>query len=91
MKNHDDVMNLGQGNQVAYLLRRLARERPDLLNAFERGEFKSARAVDIAAGIVKPPTALDILRRTWAKASPDECAWARCGADAHGFALEQRS
>ena len=46
-----------------------------------RSENKSisARAAAIAAGIIKPPTPLDILRRTWAKgtwakASPDERA-----------------
>ena len=32
-----------RGRGTAYLLRRLARERPDLLDAFERGAFKSAR------------------------------------------------
>jgi hypothetical protein len=32
-KNHDNVMNLGQGNSRAYTLRRLARDRPDLSRA----------------------------------------------------------
>jgi hypothetical protein len=32
-------------NDAPYLLRRLARHRPDLLEAYERGDYPSARAV----------------------------------------------
>jgi hypothetical protein len=39
------------------------------------GEFSSIRAAAIAAGIVKPPTPLDTLRKAWAKASRDERAF----------------
>ena len=57
-----DINKLKRGGTgAAYLLRRLARERPDLLDAFERGAFKSARAAAIAAGIVKPPTPLNVV------------------------------
>ena len=38
------------------------------------GEYKSVRAAAIDAGIVKIPTALDQLRKAWAKASADERA-----------------
>ena len=38
----------------AYLLRRLARDRPDILERVKSGEFKSARAAAIEAGIIKP-------------------------------------
>ena len=54
---------------VPYLLRRIARERPDILAAYERGEYSSARAAARAAGIVKPPDQLKILQRTWEAAS----------------------
>jgi hypothetical protein len=40
--------------------------------SFERGDYKSTRAAAIAAGIIKPPAPLDLLRKAWAKASPDE-------------------
>lgn len=51
-KNHNNVMNLDQGNSQSYTLRRLARKRPDLLKAFERGEI-SANAAAIKAGFRK--------------------------------------
>ena len=41
-------------NQQAYLLRRLARDAPDILDRVKSGEFKSARAAAIEAGIIKP-------------------------------------
>lgn len=47
------------GDSPSKLLRRLARDHPDILARYERGEFKSARAAAIAAGIVKPKTPLE--------------------------------
>lgn len=41
-------------NTKAQILRRLARERPDLLERYERGEI-SANAAAIEAGFRKPP------------------------------------
>lgn len=41
-----------KGSSSAYLLRRIARERPDILEAYERGEYSSTRAAAKAAGIV---------------------------------------
>jgi len=40
---HDVVMKIddGQGNSQSYLLRRLARDHPDILAAFERGQYPS--------------------------------------------------
>jgi hypothetical protein len=45
-----------QGNSADYLRARLERGRPDVLEALERGEFRSVRAAAIEAGIVKVPT-----------------------------------
>jgi hypothetical protein len=59
-------------NQAEYLVRRLKRDRPDIAARLGRGEFKSARAAGIAAGILKVPTPLDLLRRAWDKASKRE-------------------
>lgn len=42
------------GNSQTYLLRRLARDAPEILERVKAGEFKSARAAAIAAGIIKP-------------------------------------
>ncbi len=49
------------GNSKERILARLARDCPDILTAYERGEFKSARAAGIAAGFIKPPTPLETI------------------------------
>lgn len=46
--------NLEIGRGVAYLQARLRRDAPEVADALERGEFKSARAAAIKAGIIKP-------------------------------------
>ena len=50
----DNVTSGERGNRQAYLLRRLARDAPDVLERVKSGEFKSARAAAIEAGIIKP-------------------------------------
>jgi len=50
----------------------LERDRPDILAAFERGEYlhrgkPSMRKAAIAAGIVRVPTPLEVIARDWAK------------------------
>ncbi len=64
-KNHTS-MNLIQGSTPAYRLRRIARLKPDVLAAYERGEFPS---VDAA---FRHAFALNDLRRAWACASPED-------------------
>lgn len=68
----DNVTPTDRGNSAKYLLRRLQRDRPDLVQKVARGEIRSARAAAIEAGIVKVPTGLVMLRRAWAKATEDE-------------------
>ena len=54
-KTLDNVNPLQGGNSQAYLLRRLARDAPDVLDQIGPDkEFKSARAAAIEAGIIKP-------------------------------------
>jgi hypothetical protein len=55
------------GNNAAYLRARLERERPDIAAALARGEYASARAAAIAAGIVKVPTLLERVRRLYVR------------------------
>ena len=50
----DNITSTERGTSQAYLLRRLQRDRPDLLEQVKTGEFKSARAAAIEAGIIKP-------------------------------------
>lgn len=68
----DDVNGRPAGNSTAYLVRRLKRDRPDVAEALARGEYRSARAAAKAAGIVRDPSPLDLLRRAWKRASKKE-------------------
>lgn len=70
-----DTLERG-GNRASYLLRRMAKTRPEILDRYEAGEFPSVRQAAIEAGFIKVPTMLDILKKTWKKATNDErCAF----------------
>ena len=60
------------GNGSEYLLRRLAKTAPDILDRYEAGEFKSVRAASIAAGHIKVATVLERLLKLWEKATEAE-------------------
>lgn len=62
------------GNGSEYLLRRLAKTAPDILDRYEAGEFKSVRAASIAAGHIKVATVLERLLKLWEKATEEEKA-----------------
>ena len=47
-------VSLKCGNNTDYLEARLRRDAPEIANALERGEIKSARAAAIEAGIITP-------------------------------------
>ena len=51
----------------------LARQRPDLLEQVKAGTM-STHAAALAAGIVKPPDQLKILKRAWQAASEEQRA-----------------
>jgi hypothetical protein len=68
-----DTTKLGDRGS-AYLLRRLARDHPEILAQYERGEFKSARAAAITAGIVTPLTPYQIVLRQLPKLTDEERA-----------------
>lgn len=57
-----------RGTSKAYTLRRLKKQRPDLFKMVVAGEL-SANAAAIKAGFRKEPAPLDILTRTWKKAT----------------------
>lgn len=50
----DNITSTERGTSQTYLLRRLARDAPEVLERVKSGEFKSARAAAIEAGIIKP-------------------------------------
>jgi len=60
-KSRDDNVNSTfSGNSQSYLLRRLARDAPDVLERVKTGEIKSARAAAIEAGIIIPFPSLQL-------------------------------
>lgn len=61
-------------NTTGYWLRRLAREAPDILARYERGDFKTATAAARAAGFKVGPTELQKLHRAWRHATPEQRA-----------------
>ena len=56
------------GRGVTYILKRLKRDRPDLLKRVVSGEL-SANAAAVEAGFRKRPSALDRLVAAWAQAT----------------------
>lgn len=72
---NDKKLINGRGPTADYLTARIARDRPDILERMKAGAYPSVRQAAIAAGIVRPPTPLDMLKRAWAKASKKEPAW----------------
>ncbi len=55
-----------------YWLGRLARDRPDVLEAMKQGKYRSVKEAVIAAGWLKQPTTVDRMQKLWDKASDDE-------------------
>jgi len=54
-ENQGDIVPLKhRSNSAAYLKARLCRDAPELADALDRGEIKSARAAAIEAGIITP-------------------------------------
>jgi len=52
---------LEPGRGKPYILARLARDHPDILAAYDRGEYRSARQAGIAAGFVKDVERIQVL------------------------------
>ena len=59
-KTRANSPRLGSGpDTTERIVRRLKRDHPEIADALACGEFKSARAAGIAAGIITPPTPLE--------------------------------
>jgi hypothetical protein len=50
----DNIILKQQGTSAAYIRARLQRDHPEVAAALDRGEYPSARAAAIEAGIIKP-------------------------------------
>lgn len=57
----DLIKSTQGGTSQRYLLQRLARDCPEILDRVKSGEFKSARAAAIEAGIIKPVPSLRLV------------------------------
>jgi hypothetical protein len=55
-RSHKTGQNYPKGNGQAYLVRRIARDHPDILERMKADEFEYVRQATIAAGIVKSKT-----------------------------------
>jgi hypothetical protein len=60
------------GNRSDYLLARMARDRPDILERMKAGEFTSIREAAREAGIIKGVSLVNQVVRLWEKATPEE-------------------
>jgi hypothetical protein len=72
---HVDNVNMKDrptGNSKSYLLRRMGRDFPEVLDKLEAGEYKSTRQAAIACGIVKVKTPLQKIEDELKKLSPGD-------------------
>ena len=60
------------GNRSDYLVARMARDRPDILERMKAGEFASVREAAREAGIIKDVSLVKQVVRLWEKATPEE-------------------
>ena len=68
IKRADGTFGLARGsNNVEHLLRRIARDHPDIINRYRAGEFKSARAAAKEAGIIVEPDPVATAKKAFEK------------------------
>lgn len=70
----DNITLKSRGTSAAYLIAKLKREAPEMAERFIAGEFRSARAAALTAGIIKPTPVIIELRRAWKRATPEDRA-----------------
>lgn len=73
VRDQGSIGNLKGGNNTAYTLARLDRDRPELAAEVRAGRM-TANAAAIEAGFRRKPTPFETLTRVWAKASAAERA-----------------
>ena len=61
-------------NSATTIIAKLKRDAPAYAARLAAGEFRSARAAGIAAGIILPTSPRTLLRRAWKRASAEERA-----------------
>jgi hypothetical protein len=68
----EDANTKRGSNAAVYLTARLKRDAPAIAARLAAGEFRSARAAAIEAGIVKPESLLATVRRAWKRMTPSD-------------------
>jgi hypothetical protein len=71
----DNINGRPDGTSTEYLVRRLKRDAPAIAEALARGEYPSARAAGIAAGIVKVKTAPEWVWHWLGRHTRDRLSW----------------
>ena len=71
-KRVDNITSFSRGTSADYLARRIARDRPDILERMKAGDYKSVRAAAKEAGIVKDKTPLQHVQTGWKQATLDD-------------------
>ena len=69
-----DTTSVDVGRGADYLAARIKRDRPDIAQRVEAGEYKSIRAAAIDAGIVKPACPVKAAQRAFSKMTTDQQA-----------------
>jgi hypothetical protein len=67
-----DNIRINYGTDALYLTARLDRDHPEILDAYERGEYKSVRQAAIAAGLLKTRTRVERILRQLQQCTADE-------------------
>ena len=70
--SNSTINNPKQDRSSTYLLRRIARDNPDVYEAFKRGDFPNVRQAAIAAGVVTVPTPYEQVLKLLPKLSTGE-------------------
>lgn len=88
-RGHKSAKSYPTGMRKTYLVARIARDRPDILERMKAGEFVTVRQAAIAAGIVKDITRIDQFQKLWHSASEEEKRV--IAADVNAWQLQQNA
>ena len=68
----DNINSTPGGTSADYLTARIKRDRPDIAERMQRGEFRSVRAAAIEAGLVARPDPMQQARRAFERLQPED-------------------
>lgn len=71
-RSSDNIKATKGGTSADYLTARIKRDRPDIADRMQRGEFRSVRAAAIEAGLVARPDPMQQARRAFERLQPED-------------------